>query len=83
MGWNHVKEVHTSSLTKDLPKDSRFYFVHTFFVKVENPVHSLMRTEYGIEFDSIIQKENIFGAQFHPEKSHKYGMKLLANFAAL
>jgi len=81
MGWNSVNKLNYSTLIENLPEEPRFYFVHSYYVQVENPNYKLMSTKYGIEFDSIIQKENIFGAQFHPEKSHKFGMKLLENFA--
>lgn len=81
MGWNTVLEINKSLLTLDLPEEPRFYFVHSYYVYTNDLRHVVMKTHYGIEFDSIIQKENIFGAQFHPEKSHKFGMKLLENFA--
>lgn len=81
MGWNLVSEKHASPLTNDLPPETRFYFVHSYYVKTEDEQHVLTTTTHGLEFHSIIQKDNIFGAQFHPEKSHKYGMKLLENFA--
>jgi imidazole glycerol-phosphate synthase subunit HisH len=85
MGWNTVNKSHASLITKgfDMLDDVRFYFVHSFFVKVENEENSILKTEYGIEFDSAIQKDNIYGAQFHPEKSHKFGIKLLENFARI
>ena len=83
MGWNSVYESNSSYLTKDLPEDLRFYFVHSYYVKVGNEKNSILKTDYGIVFDSAIQRDNIFGVQFHPEKSHKFGMKLLENFAKL
>ena len=83
MGWSRVYEKNPSLLTNDLPAEPRFYFVHSYYVKAADERHVLATTTHGIEFHSIIQKENIFGAQFHPEKSHKYGMKLLENFARL
>lgn len=83
MGWNDVQETKHSQLTRDLPPESRFYFVHSYCVHVEDSNDSLLKTHYGIEFDSAIQHENIFGVQFHPEKSHKFGMKLLKNFGDL
>lgn len=83
MGWNSVLPVSGSIILKDLTADSRFYFVHSYYVKVENEVNSILKTTYGITFDSAIQNGNIFGAQFHPEKSHKYGMQLLKNFARI
>lgn len=83
MGWNLVHEKNPSPLTSDLPPEPRFYFVHSYFVQAEDSGHVLATTIHGVEFNSIIQKENIYGAQFHPEKSHKFGMKLLENFARL
>jgi imidazole glycerol-phosphate synthase subunit HisH len=83
MGWNLVNTVHNSPLIKDLPEEPRFYFVHSYYVKASNPEDVLTTTHYGLDFHSIIQHDNIYGAQFHPEKSHKFGMKLLENFARL
>jgi len=83
MGWNLVQKSTESVLTSDLSQESRFYFVHSYYVKVKNAQNSILKTTYGLEFDSAIQNENIFGAQFHPEKSHKYGMQLLQNFATI
>ena len=79
MGWNIAKATKQSCLTKGLEDDARFYFVHSYYVNAPN--HSIMQTNYEIDFESAIAKDNIFGAQFHPEKSHKYGMQLLKNFA--
>jgi glutamine amidotransferase len=85
MGWNIVNKSKKSSLTHsfDESDETRFYFVHSYFVKVEEEKNSILKTEYGIEFDSAIEQDNIFGAQFHPEKSHKFGMKLFENFARI
>ena len=83
MGWNYVFSKRQSPLTNDLPEEPRFYFVHSYFVKCDDEQDVLTLTPYGSEFHSIIQKDNVYGAQFHPEKSHKYGMKLLANFAKI
>ena len=81
MGWNLVTKKTESVLTKNFTNEFRFYFVHSYHVKCDNPINSILTTNYGYEFDSVIQNENVFGAQFHPEKSHKYGMQLLSNFA--
>jgi imidazole glycerol-phosphate synthase subunit HisH len=83
MGWNLVRKLGESHLTQGFEdfEEVRFYFVHSYFVKVDDDKNSILKTSYGIEFDSAIQKDNIFGAQFHPEKSHKFGMKLFENFA--
>jgi glutamine amidotransferase len=83
MGWNEVVSSCPSELTRNLPENPRFYFVHSYYVKVDNSNNSILTCNYGIEFDAAVQCENIFGAQFHPEKSHKYGKKLLENFALL
>ena len=85
MGWNLVNKSNDSLLIKDFDNFDEviFYFVHSYFVKVEDEKNSILKTNYGVEFDSAIQKDNIFGAQFHPEKSHKFGMKLFENFARI
>jgi len=83
MGWNTVRTSSECELTKSLEKDARFYFVHSYYVDVMNQEDAVLKAIHGIEFDAAIRHNNIFGAQFHPEKSHKYGMKLLENFASL
>jgi glutamine amidotransferase len=83
MGWNIADIAKQSDLTKHFEGELRFYFVHSYFVLADEAQESMFRTRYGIEFDSAIQKDNIFGAQFHPEKSHKFGMRLFKNFADL
>ena len=83
MGWNLAKVCRASALTAGTAEESRYYFVHSYYIRVEDPAHSILKTTYGIEFDSGIQRENIYGVQFHLEKSHKFGMQLLANFARL
>lgn len=85
MGWNIVEKSNQSILTDGFEsfEECRFYFVHSYFVEVEDEKNSILKTDYGLRFDSAIQKDNIFGAQFHPEKSHTYGMKLFENFARI
>ena len=83
MGWNSAHPSTPNPLTVDLGEDPRYYFVHSYHVLVTNSQHSIMKTKYGIEFDSAIAKDNILGVQFHPEKSHRFGMQILNNFAAL
>jgi imidazole glycerol-phosphate synthase subunit HisH len=83
MGWNTVNIKKESPLIENLPEEPRFYFVHSYYISCNNNSDVLTTTHYGIDFHSIIQHENIYGAQFHPEKSHKFGMKLLENFARI
>lgn len=80
MGWNNLILSKRSDLLNNIEDNDRFYFVHSYYVKCENNESSLAKTEYGIKFDSVIQNENIYGVQFHPEKSHRFGMKILSNF---
>jgi len=80
MGWNYVKKVGDSKLLENMYEESRFYFVHSYYVKCEDESNVLLKTKYGVEFTSALQKENIYGVQFHPEKSHKYGLQLIKNF---
>jgi imidazole glycerol-phosphate synthase subunit HisH len=83
MGWNTVSVKRGSPLIGDLPEEPRFYFVHSYYVSCAQGSDVLTTTYYGTDFHSIIQHDNIFGAQFHPEKSHKFGMKILENFARI
>lgn len=84
MGWNLANIRSQQKIVEDLGEEPRFYFVHSYYVKVNNEENKLLETNYGsITFDAAIQKENILGAQFHPEKSHKFGMQLLKNFAEI
>jgi len=83
MGWNTAKVSKSSKLVKDLPEDSRFYFVHSFHCVCNDKSDELLSTHYGYDFASAIERENVYGVQFHPEKSHKFGMKILENFARL
>lgn len=82
MGWNNIKlMIKDSPLFRDSnSEEQKYYFVHSYYVECKDNENILCRTEYGIEFTSAIQKGNIYGVQFHPEKSHKYGMQLLKNF---
>lgn len=83
MGWDVVRKVRNSPLTADLPDEARFYFAHSYCIRVADQRHVILRGRHGIEFDAAVQAGNIFGAQFHPEKSHRFGMSLLSNFARL
>ncbi len=83
MGWNTVDIKKESCLYADMYEDPRFYFVHSYYVKCNNPGSILTTTDYGVEFCSSFMEDNILGVQFHPEKSHKFGLRLLKNFAGL
>ena len=83
MGWNNVQIISTDKITKNLTEKEKYYFVHSYYVSVKDKKNSLMTTKYGLEFDSGIFFENIYGFQFHPEKSNKYGMKLLKNYSEI
>ncbi|MEJ5220049.1 imidazole glycerol phosphate synthase subunit HisH [Cognatishimia sp. D5M38] len=83
MGWNEVSIVKPTALTNDLPPEPRFYFVHSYFVRADDADDVILRCRYGDDFDAAVNRGNIFGAQFHPEKSHKFGMALLRSFAEI
>lgn len=80
MGWNNISVKNDNQITDGLSKVDRFYFVHSYYACPDNSSNIMFETDYGISFASGICDGNIFGVQFHPEKSHKYGMKLLKNF---
>jgi glutamine amidotransferase len=84
MGWNDVVFRPESPLAKDMPADPRFYFVHSYHVVLtDDDAMALCHTTYGYRFASGFSVGNVHGVQFHPEKSHKYGLQFLRNFAAL
>ena len=83
MGWNDVKPNQNHPLFKGLEQEAIFYFLHSFYFKCVNQENSISKTDYGIKFSSSVQHDNIYGIQFHPEKSHSYGERLLENFAKL
>jgi glutamine amidotransferase len=80
MGWNRVAIQQQIPLLHGLSENPRFYFVHSYHVACERQENVLTTTHYGIDFHSAFAVGNIFGTQFHPEKSHKFGMKILENF---
>lgn len=82
IGWNNVKQKEDDPLFKDVPDDSYFYFVNSYYVDPE-PEAVLGEAEYGVTFASVIKKDNYYGAQFHPEKSGKVGEQLFKNFLEL
>jgi glutamine amidotransferase len=81
MGWNSVQVRREHPLVADWDPESRFYFVHSYHVVAKDLDAVLAETEYGVTIHSVLGRGNIMGTQFHPEKSHKYGMRLLRNFA--
>lgn len=81
MGWNQAQHAKPSVLLKNIDQSSEFYFLHSFHYITKTPCEILMNTTYGYNFASAIEKENMYGFQFHPEKSHEVGMLLLKNFA--
>jgi len=80
MGWNTVAHKQTHPLWQEISDNNRFYFVHSYYVDVEDKSLIAGTTDYGIDFVSVIAKENVFAAQFHPEKSAHDGLQLLKNF---
>lgn len=83
MGWSEVVVEGEPALFDGLAEDARFYFVHSYYVECHDSCRVLARATYGHDFTAAVAKGNILGVQFHPEKSHKFGMRLLANFAAM
>lgn len=83
IGWNQISIAKESLLMKGIPDLSEFYFVHSYYVKQGNQDDVLNETEFEYKFTSAIQKGNIFGVQYHPEKSHDTGALLLKNFINL
>jgi len=81
MGWNTLDIQRQHPLVSDLGTESRFYFVHSYHIICADAVDVVAYTDYGYPLAAVISKGNIMGAQFHPEKSHKYGMQMLRNFA--
>jgi glutamine amidotransferase len=83
MGWNTVKPLKNHALINGLGDDARFYFVHSYYYDCMNRENELLNSHHGSNFTSGIQRDNIMGLQFHPEKSHRYGMQILKNFIDL
>jgi glutamine amidotransferase len=80
VGWNDLFQIRESVLFKDIPKEALFYYVHSYHAVCKTPEIVVGECEYGIRIAAAIEKENIYGTQFHPEKSQQWGLKLLDNF---
>ena len=83
MGWNQVKVSKIHPLADGLESGGRFYFVHSYHYECEDPADELFKTHYGYDFTAGVQRGNVIGVQFHPEKSHRFGMQLFKNFIGL
>jgi glutamine amidotransferase len=82
MGWNSVNVVKPSAILEDIPTGSHFYFVHSYYPEPAEEV-AATTTDYGLQFVSALEKDNVFACQFHPEKSQRVGLQLLRNFITL
>ena len=83
MGWNALQIQSNSPLYRDIAADSYTYFVHSYYFATSNPENIAATTNYAGSFTSAVKRDNIYGVQFHPEKSHENGLQLLKNFAEL
>ncbi len=82
MGWNQVHQRGEHSMWKGIPMDSRFYFVHSYYAAPAQKDDVAATTPYGLDFASVIARDNVFAVQFHPEKSQHTGLQLLSNFVS-
>ena len=83
MGWNSIKPLNNCPLLSGFNDLSRFYFLHSYYFACKNEQNVISTTEYGIMYASAVNRENIYGIQFHPEKSQYYGIKVINNFLNL
>ena len=81
MGWNQVHQLQPHPLWEGIPQDSRFYFVHSYYLVPDDPALIAAKTNYLFDFASVLARDNLFAVQFHPEKSARWGLQLLANFS--
>ena len=80
MGWNQLCYPKASALFRGVPEGAYVYFVHSYYVVPEDPAAVAATTDYGVEFASTVSRDNIYGLQFHPEKSQAVGLRILKNF---
>lgn len=83
MGWNNIRPVKEKGLLKGIDTESRYYFLHSYYFQCNKEENTLAVTDYGGQFTSAVSSGNIFGVQFHPEKSHQWGIQLLKNFSEM
>lgn len=83
MGWNQVNIIRKNKLFTDIPSNCYFYFIHSYYLSPKEKISVISETDYGINFASALQINNLYAVQFHPEKSAKWGLKLLNNFCKL
>ncbi|KAF1086427.1 Imidazole glycerol phosphate synthase subunit HisH 1 [Sporotomaculum syntrophicum] len=83
MGWNTLTYQKSCPLFQGIPDQAAFYFVHSYYVEPADPELTVVTTEYGMDFTSVAAKDNVYGIQFHPEKSSALGLRILENFGRL
>jgi glutamine amidotransferase len=83
MGWNRIKRAADHALARGLEEGARFYFVHSYYFAPEDADNALFTAHYGLDFTAGVQRDNVMGVQFHPEKSHRFGMQLIKNYIEL
>ena len=83
MGWNSLQLKHNGKLFQNLGEETYVYFVHSYYLKAEDPSIVKATTEYGVSIDASVEQENVFACQFHPEKSSDAGLQILKNFIEL
>lgn len=83
MGWNYVQVVRPNALVANLGSDPRFYFAHSYHLVCDDPADVIGITTYGYDFPSVVARGSVMGAQFHPEKSHRFGIKIFENFLGI
>ncbi|MGD9601766.1 MAG: imidazole glycerol phosphate synthase subunit HisH [Gammaproteobacteria bacterium] len=83
MGWNEIEIVRENALLREALPERRFYFVHSYYMECDDPEIVVARAHYGLDYACVVHRGNIYGTQFHPEKSHKFGLALMKAFVEL